>query len=120
MPKQELQRYKDGSLTLGKLRELLNEIDAPDDAVILVQRIEDTYFENNHWKVYCTRSWHCDNMIRYNENLKNGEFDDVPPDQRMPPFTEEQLDSMDDQYHPAHWICTKRGHDDAVFIEMHY
>ena len=36
---------KFGYLTVGKLKEFLAENDLPDDALVLVQRIEDKYFE---------------------------------------------------------------------------
>jgi len=119
MNREELSKYK-GSLTVGKLKELLNEYELSDDALVLVERVEDTYFENHHWKVYPIRSWHCANMIRYNESLAAGEFDDVPEEDRRAPFTEEELDSMDSQYHPAHWASTRKEHPDLLFISMHY
>ena len=37
---------------VGQLIDFIEKYDIPKDALIMIQRIEDRYFERNHWKVY--------------------------------------------------------------------
>lgn len=38
------------NLTIGDLRKYLEKHNPPDDAIVLVERIEDMYFEKHDWK----------------------------------------------------------------------
>lgn len=40
----------EGYMTVGQLRKLLSDNTIPDDAKIMVERVEDVYFESNGWK----------------------------------------------------------------------
>lgn len=44
-------KYRD-HLTVGKLKEFLYKNNLPDDAMVVIQRIEDAYYEKNGWSVY--------------------------------------------------------------------
>jgi len=50
--KQEITEGFKEFLTVGKLKDFLAKHDLPDDAKVLVERLEDRYFENNNWPVY--------------------------------------------------------------------
>lgn len=52
MPKEELVNGYQHFLTVGKLKEFLAEHDLPDNAKVVIERIEDAYYENNNWSVY--------------------------------------------------------------------
>ena len=48
---EDLSRYED-YLTVGRLKKFLeNNPDLPDDALVLTQRVEDKYYEENGWGV---------------------------------------------------------------------
>ena len=48
---EDLSSYKD-YLTVGKLRKYLEQHpELPDDANVLIQRVEDKYYEKNGWGV---------------------------------------------------------------------
>ena len=48
---EDLSKYKD-YLTVGKLKKFLEEHpELPDDANVLIQRVEDRYYEKNGWVV---------------------------------------------------------------------
>lgn len=88
-------RYR-GYMTIGDLKEFLNKHNLPDNGKILVQRVEDRYYENHNWGVY----------------LKDGEhtFKDEHGN-----IVKETLE----QYTPA-WCCVKYKDEDMLFIDLHY
>lgn len=94
--KDGLKKYDD-YLTVGKLKDFLNRYNLPDDANVVIQRVEDVYYEKHGWGVYLKKS----------ENTfydKNGNV------------VKESLE----QYHPA-WSCVKyKDENDILFINLHY
>lgn len=95
--KEELyEKYKD-YLTVGELKEFLSKNNIPNDARVLIQRVEDVYYEKHRWGIY----------------LKKGDnsFADINGN-----IVKESLE----QYHPA-WCCVKyNDEDDVIFINMHF
>ena len=65
MTKDELKSYSDFHLTVGRLKEILNKHPLPDDAVVVIQRIEDRYFEKHGWKVYVKKDCLTDEPLQY-------------------------------------------------------
>ena len=51
LSKKGLKDYSD-YLTVGRLKEFLNEHNLPDDAKVVVERVEDSYYEKGGWGVY--------------------------------------------------------------------
>jgi len=51
MTRDDLKRYEH-NMCVGQLLEFIEEHDISKDALVLVQRIEDRYFERNNWDVY--------------------------------------------------------------------
>jgi hypothetical protein len=95
--KEELTNDYDHFLTVGGLREFLNKHNLPDTAKVVVQRVEDVYYEKHNWGVY----------------LKEGEHTFKNDDGTI------EKSSME-QYHPA-WCCVKyNDEDDVLFIDLHY
>ena len=41
-----------GYLTVGEIKKFLNEHQLPDDAVVVVQRVEDIYYKEHNWGSY--------------------------------------------------------------------
>lgn len=48
--KEDLEKLKSQYLTVGELKKKLDKY--TDDSLVMAQRVEDTYFDNNHWRVY--------------------------------------------------------------------
>jgi hypothetical protein len=95
--KEELKNKYEYFLTVGDLKEFLNKNNFPDDSKVLIQRIEDVYYEKLKWGVY----------------LKKGEHTFTDKDGNI---VEKSLE----QYHPA-WCCVKYSdEDDVLFINLHY
>ena len=95
--KNELVNRYEHFLTVGDLKAFLNKHNLPDNAKVVVQRVEDVYYEKHNWGVYLKESEH---------TLKDEQGNVV----------KESLE----QYHPA-WCCVKyRDEDDLLFIDLHY
>lgn len=95
--KDELKRRYDHFLTVRDLKEFLNRHDLPDDSKVLIQRVEDVYYEKYNWPVY----------------LKEGEHT----------FKDEQGNVVKEsleQYHPAFCCVKYNDEDDLIFINLHY
>lgn len=101
MKKITKKKLKEGykhSLTVGRLKKFLTDYNLPDGAKVVVQRVEDRYYENHGWSVY----------------LKEDPFNS--------PVKDENGNSIKCfcQYTPA-WSCVKYAdEDDVLFIDLHY
>lgn len=93
-------KYLNHHLTIGKLREFLNNSDLPDDGLVMIERVEDVYYEKHGWKVY----------------LKDGQY---TPEFREESADEAKVQESMNQYHPA-WCVTTYTQDDNLFIDLHY
>lgn len=95
--KEELKNSYEDFLTVGDLKEFLYKHNFPNDTKILIQRVEDVYYEKHGWGVY----------------LKEGEYSFTDDNSNL---DKESLS----QYHPA-WGCVKyNDEDDVMFINLHY
>jgi hypothetical protein len=125
--KEELLSYLNhGYMTVGALKKFIEKHEVPDDALVVVQRVEDFYYEDHGWKVYLKEAEHSNWMKSYNNALDRGEFDDKEKypdfkDEMRKKFTEEQIIEASSQYHPA-W-CPVLYEDDGkeiLFLDLHY
>lgn len=125
--KEELLSYLNhGYMTVGALKKFIEKHEVPDDALVVVQRVEDFYYEDHGWKVYLKEAEHSNWMKSYNDALDRGEFDDKEKypdfkDEMRKKFTEEQIIEASSQYHPA-W-CPVLYEDDGkeiLFLDLHY
>ena len=113
-------------MTVGALKKFIEKHEVPDDALVVVQRVEDFYYEDHGWKVYLKEAEHSNWMKSYNDALDRGEFDDKEKypdfkDEMRNKFTEEQIIEASSQYHPA-W-CPVLYEDDGkeiLFLDLHY
>lgn len=95
--KEELVNNYDHYLTVGRLKEFLNKHNLPNNAKVVVQRVEDTYYENHNWGVYFKEGEHT-------FKDENGEV----------------IKQSLEQYHPA-WCCVKyKDEENILFIDLHY
>ena len=49
--KEDLKQYV-CYLTVGELKKCLNESNLKDDALVMIERVEDVYYEKHGWRVY--------------------------------------------------------------------
>lgn len=125
LSKEELVKKYDDYLTVGKLKEVFKKQKLSDDALVLIERVEDFYFENNHWSVYRYGGYWYWSSIRMNEKIDSGVFNDKTQYPKMDDpekyrTTEEQLHEMKSQYRPAFCSFKDEEHPEFLFINLHY
>lgn len=112
-------------LTVGDLKKFLSKNNLPDDAKVLIERVEDVYYDEHHWGVYLKDGEHYHNALQYNADVDSGKYLDKEEypnitEENLVKYTEEDLHKMKVQYHPA-WACVGYSDDkDILFIDLHY
>jgi hypothetical protein len=108
---------RDMVFTFGNLKEWCDKFSVPDNAVIMIERVYDFYYDHNHWGVYKKKSEFAYDMERFNENILDKE---EYPHPMTVPFTEEQIKDSYTQYTRA-WSCAYYSDDkEMLFINLHY
>jgi hypothetical protein len=113
------------TLTVGKLKKFIEEHNLPDDAPVLIERIEDVYFEKHNWSVYLKEGESFHYLKQFNEDIESGKFLDKEQYPRMIPenlilSTEEELTKAKDQYFSTHCCVFYKEDPDVLFITSHY
>lgn len=114
----ELKKESYSTLTVGKLKKFIEDNNIPDDALVLIQRVEDLYFEKNNWNVYLKEGEQFHYYKQFNERVENNEFEN----KTITKISDKDLESSKEQYHPAN-CCVKykdEPDNDFLFIDMHY
>lgn len=94
-------------LTVGELRQFLSaHPEISDDATVLIERVEDFYYEKNGWSVVYKES---DNY-RFAKKLSEDTNESL---------TETELQYSKNQYTPA-FCCVKYAEDDNLYVNLHY
>lgn len=150
LTKEELLKYrKGGYLTVGKLKEIIAKYDYPDDAIIVVERVEDKYYEggvdisgcggclespdgiyppgsrSGEWGVYLKDGDSYRECKKHNQRIDSGhyldkeQFPDIKPE-NLKKYTEEELHLMKTQYHPVWSPAVYFDEKDILFLDLHY
>jgi hypothetical protein len=132
-------------LTVGALKEFITRNNISDDALIVVQRIEDDYYEGidisgmrgpdgvypegsktEGWGVYLKEGGAYHHAKRHNDDIDSGKYEDKEqyPDldtSKLKKYTEEELRELKDQYHPV-WSPVRYNDEgnDILFLDLHY
>jgi len=123
--KEELLNEYNDYLTVGDIKNFLLKHKLPDDAKVVIQRVEDKYYDDHNWGVYLKKGYHTSTDIEWNENI-NGKFLDEEKypklkNKKLSEYTTEELKETMEQYTPA-FQCAKYKDDDndVLFINLHY
>jgi len=109
-------------LTVGDLKKAIADLD--DSVPVIVERVEDKYYETGGWKVYKTENMFTHFLRKNNELIISGEYfnEDNYPDlkpENVVLATEEEINDAKDQFHPA--FCANASLEkDLLFIHLHY
>ena len=123
--KEKLQSYQH-TLTVGGLKEFIEEHNMPDSAIVVVQRVTDVYFEKHGWSVYLKEGEHTYSAKKWNQDIIDGTYLDKEEypnmkEENLIPYTEKGIIDSMEQYHPAWCVVHYGGKDsDILFIDMHY
>ena len=123
--KEELINSYEHRLTVKDLKEFIKKHKLPDGAKIMIQRVEDVYFEENHWGVYLKEGEQSRECRKWNKDIQDEGYLNERPKLKeikneLKAFTEEQIRESMEQYHPA-WSCVYyKDEKDLLFIDLHY
>ena len=144
--KEELIQARFNGLTMGDLAEFVyKNPQIPRDAKVLIERIEDVYFEgvdisgmnsakgilpegskSEGWKVLPVKGENYYNTKNFNEVMfqeiedrKNGKESQYPKIKNPKDYIVELIDDCKDQFFPA-WCISKENDDSIVYIFNHY
>lgn len=126
LTKEELLKYAGSHfLTVGKLKAFLEKYQLPDDALVVVQRIEDKYYEKHGWGVYLKKGEQTHNLEQFNKDVESGKYLDkeqypLIKEENLKLFTEEEIKESMEQYHPAWSYVFYKDDPDVLFLDLHY
>lgn len=123
-------------LRVKDLKEFVEKYNVPDDALIMIERVEDFYYEKQNlgdgqkiegWVVYLKEGQSYYDALSHNKRIREGFYfnkEDFPNieegSEALKELTDEELERSKNQYHPA-WSCVKyKDDDDLLFINLHY
>ena len=122
---EDVSTYRD-FMSVGDLRKFLAEHpELPDNSKVLVQRVEDVYYEKHGWGVVLKKGLHYhsfkENNARMEEEIKRRKNGEQPKyDMEDPTKYISELDNdLMEQYHPA-WCCLMYKDDNNLYIDLHY
>lgn len=151
LTKEQLLSYaQHGYCTVGDLKKFIEKNNIPDDALVLIQRVEDRYYDgvdisgmsgcetspdgkfpsgskSTGWGVYLKKGdqfyWQeamNQNMKEEMERIKNGEEREYPGIEDPSKFIESPGEEFMEQYHPAWSPVFYKDDPDFLFIDLHY
>lgn len=133
MTKEQLLSKKGHSLRMKNLRKFVEEnTDIADDAPVVVERVEDSYFEGRGtkikgWDVLKVEGFHYHSALEWNKQMKeeadkiergeDPEYTIKNPLEHI--FGEEELEKRKEQFYQPHCITTDKENE-IVYIYSHY
>lgn len=130
LTKEDIFKSSSPCLTVGRLLEFIKENEIPMDAPVMIQRVEDKYYENNGWGVYLKKGENYYYAEQWNQNMTDeidrrikGEEPNFPrienPVEKMHDLEAEEFDLME-QYHPAWSGVGYKDDTNMLFIDLHF
>lgn len=119
--------------TVGDLKKFLEKHNLPDDAKILLQRVEDKYFEaskihpqSSAWESIKKEGLFYYQAVERNKKIESGEFNDkeqypLLDEEKIKEIymSEEELELLKEQFVVA-WCPVKYDNDDNLYFHAHY
>lgn len=119
--------YQHSALTIGKLKELIAKYNLPDNGKVLIERVEDRYYEQNNWGVVFKEGYWFYAVVERNKEMKEeierrtrGEESEYPDLENPQDCIMELSKELMDQYHPAYYACKSKDDDTNLYIDLHY
>jgi hypothetical protein len=123
--KEELKNQKDFYLTVGELKKFIEKNNLKDESIVLIQRVEDVYYQKHGWKIYLKENEQSDFLKRHNQKIESGEYlnkENYPEleSKHITPATEQEIKEAMNHYHPAFSCVKYHDEQDFLFIDLHY
>jgi len=122
----QLDSYKKSHYAnVGKLLDFIEKHNIPRDAMILIQRVHDVYFEKYNWEPIKKEGFHFHNAKQHNEKVQFGvymdreQYPNMTEEMRTQLISEEELDLTKDQYVVV-FAPVKYPGDDNLYLDAHY
>ena len=119
----------DHQISFGDLKKfILNNPDIDEKTPVLIERIEDKYFEKRGWAFYLNDGFHYDTMVEFNnsmdeeqDRIDQGLEKEYPgiPDPIVGKYEEEDLKEFKEQFYTGNCISLNKTKD-LVLIYSHY
>ena len=123
---EELEGKYLGYCTVGDLLKFIEDHDVSKDSKILVERVEDFYYEKNGWETVKKQGDQYNSTMNLIDKAKNGVFSNKKVFPRMTEEViadilklEEQLSDCLNEYHPV-WSPVLYSGDDNLYLDLHY
>lgn len=127
---EELKDYNHGRSTVGDLLDYINEeLESgrlTRESIVLSQRVEDTYFENNNWGVVKKEGFQHSLCVNHNKRIDDGyyldkeQFPNIRGDEEfLKKIPDDILEDAKDQYHPI-WCPVIYNNDKNLYLDLHY
>lgn len=110
---EEVYESNELNLTVGKLKRYVENL--PDQTVVMVERVEDKYFNNNWQTLKVKGEWYYE-ALDINQSIDSGEIDPT-----LSKISEEDLNSLKSEFYSA-WSSSilKENGKTALLIHSHY
>lgn len=141
LTKEEIERFRKHSFTFGALKKFMMDNNIPDDTLVMVERVEDVYYEGgcdisgirgcpdtpdgifpegsraSEWGVYLVKDITYLSASHYNECIDNPEkYPEMVGKTKIP---DEELKTYMNQFHPSQ-ACSYIEEDNILLIHVHY
>ena len=126
LTREELKDYGNKHyLTVGKLKQFIEEHQLKDDSIILVERVKDFYYEENNWGSYLKESYHTHCAKKWNADIESGKYLDLDKYPNMDehaliPCSDADIKETMSQYHPIFTCVNYKDDKDILFLNLHY
>ena len=120
----EIKKKWDVYASVGDLLEFIHTNNIPNDAKILLQRVEDVYFEKNGWETINKEGENYIYCKHHNEDIKSDKYLDKNKypnfkQEDFKIFTDKDLEYSKNKYYVC-WCPVKYPDDDNLYLDAHY
>lgn len=128
LSKEDVLKYRH-YLTVGDLKKHLETYKYNDYAKVIVERVEDVYYQNGGWGVYLNEGQFYHEFSNFNKDMlneielrKTGKEPQYPGIENPLEYMRELGDDLKEQFTPAWCVSgrTQKEKLDLMFIYMHY
>lgn len=101
------------NMTVGWLKKFIEENNIPDESLILVERVTDSYYQKG-------KGWWENSVFKENDMyLDMKEYKETCYNMQEVNMTDEELESFKTQYHSI-WCPVKYKDDNNLYLDLHY